>query len=553
VKAAIMTRTRKGALSLLAIASLATAQLAQAAAMQPIAGDPVATDSGRIAGTQLPAGIRAYLGIPFAAPPVRALRWAAPQPIHWDGVWNADRKGAACIQVLRPHNINHYFGEEATSEDCLTLNLWTPEKSSEKNLPVVVFLYGGGFTIGSSGMANYDGAALAARGAVAINFNYRVGAFGFMAHPELSREAGGHSGNYGLMDQIAALRWVRANVARFGGDPDRVTIIGQSAGASSVASLVYAPQAKGLFRSAVMSSGCNVRSPKPTLADAEAIGLAVQKRLGAASLAAMRDIPADRILAVQSESQVGAHVEGVRIGGPIIDGFVQPDQPVAMTAAGTPNRVPMIGVYTRDDIDIGMSPFAAVRTLADYRATADRLFGKDAPAFLELFPASSDDQARAAAQDAARATGFALSARQCAQDEAKLGQSAWIGLFAHKHPYAPGVTFADQDPATIGVYHTADVPYWLGTLDAYNSLRPTRAWTDADRALSAQMADALIGFAADGDPGAFWPRWTPKGEAVIRLDTPIRVERFDSRTMNWLDAHPVARQPLAPRPGLPRD
>lgn len=546
--------SRKYAGSLLALGALLAAQPGNAGSMIPIAGDPVATQSGRIAGTQVTADVRAYLGIPFAAPPVRDLRWAPPQPMQWQGVWNADRKGPACIQVLRPHNINHYFGEEATSEDCLTLNLWTPAKARpDAKLPVVVFLYGGGFTIGSSGMANYDGTPIAQRGAIAVNFNYRVGAFGFMAHPDLSREQGGHSGNYGLMDQIAALQWVRANIARFGGDPDKVTILGQSAGASSVASLIFSPAAKGLFRSAAMSSGCNFRAPRPELKAAEAIGMAVQQRLGVPSLAAMRDMPADRILAIQSESQVGAHVEGVRIGGPIVDGQVQPAQPADMIAAGTANRVPIIGVYTRDDIDIGMSPFGAVQTLADYRAAATRYFGKDADAFLRLFPASTDAQAHAAALDVARASGFALAARQCAQDQAKLGEPAYLGLFAHKHPYAPGVRFADQDPATIGVYHTADVPYWLGTLDAYNSLRPTRTWGEADRTLSGEMMDALIAFADTGRPGAGWPGWTRANDALMTWDTPARAGRFDSRRMDWLDAHPIARQPLAPRPGLPRD
>jgi len=160
--------------------------------MQPIASDPVETSSGRVAGTALASGVKAYLGVPFAQAPVGDLRWAPPQPAHWSGIFNADRKGPACIQVLRPHDINHYFGEEATGEDCLSLNLWAPAsaKAGDK-LPVVVFLYGGGFTIGSSGMANYDGAAMAQAGAVFVNFNYRVGALGFLAHPELTKEQGG--------------------------------------------------------------------------------------------------------------------------------------------------------------------------------------------------------------------------------------------------------------------------------------------------------------------------------------------------------------------------
>jgi len=315
------------------------------------------TDSGRLAGTQLASGVRAYLGVPFAAPPTGDLRWAAPQPLTWAGVMPANRKGAACIQVLRPHDINHYFGEEATSEDCLYMNLWSPAAATgSSKLPVIVFIYGGGFTIGSSGMANYDGEGVAKAGAVFVNFNYRVGAMGFMAHPELTAEQGGHSGNYGLMDQIAALKWVRANIAKFGGDPDKVLIMGQSAGASSVMAHIFSPQSKGLFRAAVMSSGCNYRQEGQTLAEAEKAGLAMQERVKATSLAALRNVPADRILAAQSETQLGLSVSGVRIGGPIVDGYVLPTTKAAALAAGNINRVPIIANYNANDISFGFEP-----------------------------------------------------------------------------------------------------------------------------------------------------------------------------------------------------
>ncbi len=259
-----MIRSKHEILGMLLGASMLMGMAPADRSMTPITSDPVVTASGRIAGTQLDSGVRAYLGIPFATPPVGPLRWAPPQPAAWKGVWNADRKGPECIQVLRPHDINHYFGEEPSSEDCLYMNLWTPAQATPASkLPVIVFLYGGGFTIGSSGMANYDGEAMAKAGAVFINFNYRVGAFGFLAHPELTREQGGHSGNYGIMDQTLALRWIRENVARFGGDPDKVLIMGQSAGAGSVIAQIFSPQAKGLFRAAVMSSGCNFRGDGP--------------------------------------------------------------------------------------------------------------------------------------------------------------------------------------------------------------------------------------------------------------------------------------------------
>lgn len=533
------------------IVGVATMAIGQA--MAPIASDPVRTHAGLISGTQLDGGVRAYLGIPFAAPPTGEARWTAPRPLSWSGVLNADRKGPECIQVLRPHDINHYFGEEATSENCLFMNIWTPQGAPSAKRPVVVFIYGGGFTIGSSGMPNYGGEEIARHGAVFVNFNYRVGALGFLAHPELSREQGGHSGNYGIMDQIAALRWIKANIADFGGDPSKVTVIGQSAGALSVSSLIFSPEAAGLFRSATMTSWCNYRDLMPTLAEAEATGLAVQKRLKAPSMAAMRAIPADRILAIQSESQVGANVAGIRIGGPIVDGFVLPAQKPTLLAAGRLNRVPIIASSNTDDIDIAMSPFGHVGSLEEYRAAARQAFGPDADAFLRAYPATSDAEARTTGRVVAHQAGFALASRQCARDQAKVGQATFIDTFSRKHPYSPGVRFADQDPTTVGAYHTGDIPYWLGTLDVYNSLHRTRDWTPYDRTLATTMMEDLIAFARDGRPAADWPAWSPKDEREMVFGNTIVARRLDSDRLNWLEAHPLTRAVLPPRPGSPRD
>ena len=183
------------------------------AATQAIRGDPVAVESGNLAGSALSSGVRAYLGVPFAAPPVRELRWRPPQPVTaWQGVYHADRTAPECIQTLRAHDINHYFGEEATSEDCLYLNIWAP--ADAERLPVIVWIYGGGFNVGSASMANYSGENLARDGVVRVNLAYRLGALGFLAHPDLTRESGyGASGNYGLMDLIAGLQWVQRNIA----------------------------------------------------------------------------------------------------------------------------------------------------------------------------------------------------------------------------------------------------------------------------------------------------------------------------------------------------
>jgi para-nitrobenzyl esterase len=540
----------------LALLAPALALAAAPAGMNRIASDPVRTASGAVAGTRLASGVRAYLGIPFAAPPVGPLRWAPPQPARWTGLWNADRKGPECIQVLRPHDINHYFGEEPTSEDCLYLNLWAPAAATARShLPVVVFLYGGGFTIGSSGMANYDGEQMARAGAIFVNFNYRVGALGFMAHPELSREQGGHSGNYGLMDQVAALRWVRANIARFGGDPDKVLIVGQSAGAASVAAHIFSPLSRNLFRAGAMLSGCNFTSDGPSLDQAERIGLQVQERLGARDLAALRDLPADRVLAIQTENQVGARVEGIRINGPIVDGHVLPRPKLALLRAGAVNRVPIIASYTTDDIDIAMNPIAAATSVAQFRATARSQYGEDAEAFLRLYPVSADADVPRVAREAARTAGFESSARYCAGAARQLGMPAWLVQFDRKHPYLPGVRIADQNVATIGAYHTADVPYWLGTLDRYNALRPTRAWTAWDRQLSAAMMRFLISFADTGRPraaGMDWPAWSPEAERKLVVGSDARVEALNSERMDWHARHPLPT-PFDSRPSRPRD
>ncbi len=521
--------------------------------MQTIAGDPVLTQSGRVAGTQLNSGVRGYLGIPFAAPPTGDLRWRAPQPIQWTGIWPANRKGPACIQVLRPHDINHYFGEEATSEDCLTLNLWTPATARPgAKLPVVVFIYGGGFTIGSSGMANYDGSAVAKRGAVFVNFNYRVGALGFLAHPELSREQGGHSGNYGLMDQIAALKWVRANIAKFGGDPARVVIMGQSAGAYSVVAHLYSPQSRGLFNGAVMSSGCNVRSEFVTREDAETIGKALQGRLGAASIASMRNLPADRILSGQNETQLGLRNIGVRINGPVTDGFVLPKP----KAAGLVNVVPVIAGYTANDLAFGFEALLKARTIAEYRAAVEALWREDAVEFLRLNPVTNDAGVAATARRVATEAGFEENARHCAQAFAKAGMPTWIYDYARVHPYAPGMTFADQNPATAGAYHTADIPYWFGTQDTYNRFRPTRVWTPWDRQLSGTMIDALIAFAATGKPaakGLNWPVWRADAEAKLMFGDNVKTVPLTPARLDWLAAHPVAEGLPVPPPANPRD
>ena len=312
---------------------------------------PVATTGGEVAGLVLPSGVQAWLGVPYAQPPTGNLRWRPPQSLTWRGVWNADRRMPECPQVLRAHDINHYYGEEAASEDCLYLNVWAPAHAhSNARLPVIVYLYGGGFTIGSAGIPTYGGEVIAQRGVVFVNFNYRVGILGFLAHPELTREQGGHSGNYGLLDQSLALHWIHDNIARFGGDPDRILIIGQSAGAGSVSLQLVSPLSHGTFSRAMMSSGCNWTTPVTSLADGERNGVAIQDYLHAADLEALRNVPADRLVAAQLEGQIGVTVTtGVR-AGPVLDGYFLTGSPQASLEAGGGSDVPIIASSTTTEL-----------------------------------------------------------------------------------------------------------------------------------------------------------------------------------------------------------
>jgi para-nitrobenzyl esterase len=528
----------------LALAAVAVAQVVET----PIPGDPVTIDSGRVEGKMLASGVKAYLGISFAAPPVRELRWREPQPVQpWKGVYHADRKMPECIQPLRPHNINHYFGEEPTSEDCLYLNVWAPASArAGSNLPVIVFIYGGGSTIGSSGMALYDGANVAKRGAVFVNFNYRVGALGFLAHPQLTAESPKHqSGNYAHLDQLAALQWIHRNIAQFGGDPAKVVISGQSAGAGSVSLLQASPLAKGLFRGAVAMSGgaWGGGGEVPPLETAQQTGLQVQTALKAASLADLRHIPADRILALQEDCQLGC-AGSIRIGGANVDGYFLPSSPAKIFAQHQQSDVPVVLGFTHDESN---NDLRMAKSLAEYKAAAVKLYSKDADEFLKLYPALNDAEAREMGRTAAREGMVERSMRNWAVAQSKSGSApVRMFLFSRVHPYIPGVVIADQDTATIGAYHTSDVPYWFGTQDALNIIRPTRKWTDYDRGLSAKMTDTLIALAKSGNPNTeavSWPEWKPANERLVEFGDQVRVLPMNPARMEFMAAHPLTAGP----------
>lgn len=517
---------------------------------EPIA--PIETGSGLVAGKVLESGVRAWFGVPFAQSPVRELRWREPQPIHWDGVYNADRFAPMCMQSMRGSAINHYFGHEGISEDCLYLNIWAPPRSEAgDDLPVVVWIYGGGFGVGSAAMRMYGGESLAQKGAVYVSISYRVGALGFMAHPELTAESPHHaSGNYGLLDQVAGLQWIHDNIAKFGGDPDRVTIMGQSAGSMSVSALQASPLTKGLVHGVVgMSFSAFDRFTTP-LEEGEKSGLELQQALGAESLTAMRNIAADRILAERSG----------RFGlGPIRDGYFMPKTMAETFAAGEQHDVPVMFGFTRDE---GFSPIARAQSLDEYRDLIGQAYRDKADELLQLYPAANDTQARRAARDIARDSTLGTSMWAWAEAQYEYGkQPAYVFMFSRVHPYTPGVVIENHDPATVGAYHTADVPYWLQTLDSLNLFRQTRTYTDYDRELADLMSDAIMNFAKSGDPSSDvlqWPAFSPDNARIVEfgrsMDALYTTEPWPkSDALLFFQQNPAAPIQMGPALSGPRD
>ena len=390
---------------------------------------PVKAEQGLLQGVS-EGGLTIYRGIPFAAPPVGDLRWRAPQPAAaWDGVRNADKFGPSPVQGGRG------------SEDCLYLNVWSPAKSAGDKIPVLVWIYGGGFTAGSTSDASYNGANLAKKGVVLVSIAYRVGQLGFLAHPELSAENPNHvSGNYGLLDQIAGLQWVKKNIAAFGGDPKKVTIFGESAGGISVSMLCASPLAKGLFEGAISESGGSFGPPRPTtfpgenlkrLADAERGGEAYAKAAGVSSLAELRKLAPDKLPATRG------------LGGawPIIDGRVIPDDQYKLYSAGKYNDTPILVGYNSDE---GAS-FSPPKTPEAYITNTTARYGRFADALLQAYPAGSNTVLKTA-RDLARDTTFGWHTWSWARLAAEKGKSKVFYYYFDQHPNYPKVLRA---PATV--------------------------------------------------------------------------------------------------------
>lgn len=538
--------------ALACLALVLTASAAAAGPMIPVAGDPITIDTGKVSGTQVDGAVKAYLGIPFATPPIRELRWRAPQPVKpWSGVYNADTARAECYQGLRASSINHYFGDENAAEDCLYLNVWAPSgaKAGDK-LPVVVWIYGGAFNVGSASSAIYSGAPLASKGVIYVAANYRLGLFGFLAHPELTAESGRNaSGNWGFLDQVEALKWVQRNVAAFGGDPANVTLLGQSAGSMSINNLQASPLARGLFHRVYGMSGSTLEGGAGggvSLAQAEAQGVKLQEAVKAASVADLRNYAPDRLTALAQQAQVRA--------GPVIDGWYLPKTTTEIFAAGQQTDVPVVTGWTANDIGTEV-PIRNATTLAEYQAAAKAMYGDKADALLKAFPAKTDEDARRQAQAIGTNSGFGVGARAWVRAQSATGkQPAYLFLVSRVQPFTPGVKFTDFDQSKAGAYHMGDVPYFLGTYEAFNLFRTTRDWTAYDRDLSNKMQDTIIAFAKTGNPSTAavkWPVWTARTEPLVVFGDAVTVERVNTAGADFLAATPRLPPPPAAATGRP--
>jgi para-nitrobenzyl esterase len=436
-------------------------------------------------------GISSFKGIPFAAPPVGEFRWKAPQPvIPWTGIRKADTFAPGCMQDTGMAKM--MGAPEKVSEDCLYLNVWTAAKSADEKLPVMIWIYGGAFSGGMTGIPTYDGTKLAKKGVVLVSAAYRVGPFGFLAHPELSLESGKGSGTYGLRDMIAALQWARNNIQRFGGDPSRVTIFGESAGGIAVSMLAASPAAKGLFHRAISESGGSFAPSRfaneagqnvPTLKLAETSGKDFLDKLGAGTIKAARALSAEQI-------QKGLAGGGMVMFWPAADGNILPGDQYELYAAGKFNDTPVLIGTNSDEGGMFAQPGATAQAFEQQIRSG---YGPAADAILKAYSHATDAEAAKASKDIFRESAFAWHTWAWARLQSQKGKNkAYVYYFDHRTPASPD-----------GANHGAEISYVFGNFGG-----PGGGPKPEDTALSDLMSSYWVNFAKSGDPnGAGLPNW----------------------------------------------
>jgi para-nitrobenzyl esterase len=462
------------------------------------AADPIRVEQGKLTGAAgSSAEVRVYKGIPYAAPPVADLRWAPPKPAaDWQGVRQAISFGHACLQTPYAKESLYYMDAEPMGEDCLNLNIWTAAKSNNEKRPVMVWIHGGALTRGSGSIPTYNGEMFAKKGVVLVTINYRLGVLGFFSHPELTAESEHKaSGNYAVMDQIAALKWVQKNIAGFGGDPAKVTIFGESAGSWSVNYLTASPLAKGLFARAIGESGAAF-APMRTLAQAEQAGARMNP-----SLKALRQKPAEEL------------IKGLVNTSPVVDGDTFPQDIYSIYAQGKQSDVPLIAGSNGDEAT-SLFAWPANGTPDTFITQARRAYGESADDFLKVYPATTAKDAEAAHYASLRDQTFGWQMRTWVRMQEKTGKSkAWLYQFTRIPP--------GPESARYRAYHASEIAYVFGNLDA------PHPWESTDRELSSQMMSYWINFATRGDPNGkglpAWPAYAEKSDQSITFGDKISV------------------------------
>jgi len=471
-------------------------------------------------------GVHGFTGIPFAEPPVGDLRWKSPQPPRpWSGVRQTVQFGPRAMQLPVFGDMN--FRSNGMSEDCLYLNVWTPDPAPTglPKLPVLVYFYGGGFIAGDGSEPRYDGSQMARRGIVAVTVNYRLNIFGFFAHPQLSAESPHHcSGNYGLLDQHAALRWVHENIAAFGGDPQRITIAGESAGSISVNAQMVSPLSKDLIAGAIGASGGVGAMPPHPLEEVEQRWLAFARKAGAPTLAELRAIPADKLLALTAPG--GLPMEPHEFPS-VIDGYFFPKHPVEALAAGEQARVPLMVGWNSEEMNYSAVLGGRELTAQNYALAVRELHGDAADEVLALYPAATAEQLEQSATELAGDRFLVYSTWQWAEAHRKTGSPVYRYYYSRPRPpmvpemgnavaglaggiirdsSADAALKATTMPPAKGAVHSADIEYAMGNL----ATNPVYAWTEKDEQVSQLMQGYYANFVKTGDPNGpglpVWPR-----------------------------------------------
>ena len=482
----------------------------------------VKISNGLIEGTLNPAtGVMRFAGIPYAQPPVGDLRWKEPQPpANWSGVLKADHFSHMPIQ--KRVFADMIFRADKMDEDCLYLNVWKPAILTKEKLPVLVYFYGGGFVGGDGSESRYDGESMAQKGIIAITISYRLGIFGFFCHPELTQESPNHaSGNYGLLDQNAALKWVQQNIEAFGGDPTRVTIAGESAGSFSVCAQTISPLSKDLIAGAIGESGAVIKLP--TLADGEKSGLAFQKKVGAKSLADLRALSAAQLLD-------SAAKPGYFRGGTVVDGYFIPKQPFQIFEAGDQAHVPLLVGWNSAEVPYQSVMGRDTPTPENYAKKIKQFYPAHADEVLKLYPGTTEEEVIKSATELGSDRFIAYGTWKWADLQSKTGEKP-VYRYLFSCPRPPEVGASNNPPAgnmpkpLVGASHASDIEFAMGNL-AGNKVY---AWTADDYKVSAIFENYFANFIKTGDPnGKGVPKWKPNtnGSAVhfINIDVNTRLE-----------------------------